>query len=603
MKRFRPLAAVMFTMLLVACVAGTPTPLSPSASAVPQIVAFEVSPNPVERGDDLRITWQVDGASRATLWSLTYDSKMGRWYRQPDPISSGSSVGEYRLSMPGDANQALRFELEATNAAGHSVAATSPEIQLVCHPLFFEPATTPWCPSAPETASAAFQAFEGGYMIWRGDTGQVYALRQPSGAELPFDWFAFFPTEEVVSRDIPPDRFAPGEHFQRAWASLPEYWRSLGWAIAPEQTYSLTLQFSFSPNGRGTSDDLYLSWPDGRIAHLLVYLSAPNHAGGPAWSFVDSPAAPTPISSTPISSDVFEAIQDEISPSPSGSLDSTRPAPTARSPRVLRFDANRSEVVPGDNVTFTWISSGGITAALVEPVCCTSIGGNLVREVPPNGSLALTLDAAVDRDTLTYILNVSDGVLSDSKSIRVRLPCPDAYFFAPQRGELECPSGPPVHSAAAQQIFERGRMIWLESQDKVYVLFGDGLPNPSGAPPDEFLAFDDTWQPGEPESDPTIVPPSGLYQPLRGFGKVWRNWPEVRDGLGWALASEQAFDGVYQRAWKTCLLQNNDGSFRSCSGPSNDFQYLRAADDRVIRLTAFGALGRHSVQQWGFWTP
>ena len=90
---------------------------------------------------------------------------------------------------------------------------------------------------------------------------------------------------------------------------------------------------------------------------------------------------------------------------------------------------------------------------------------------------------------------------------------------------------------------------------------------------------------------------------MRGFGKVWRSWPEVRAGLGWALAPEQAFDGVYQRGWKTCLLQNHDGAYRSCSGPSNDFQYLRAADGRVIRLTQFGVLGRHSVQQWEFWTP
>ena len=86
----------------------TPTPSGANvriAARAPQIISFTVSPNPIERGQDLIAAWQVNGASQATLWQLTYDSKLDRWYRQPDPISAGSNIGEYRLTMPGDARQ------------------------------------------------------------------------------------------------------------------------------------------------------------------------------------------------------------------------------------------------------------------------------------------------------------------------------------------------------------------------------------------------------------------------------------------------------------------------------------------------------------------
>ncbi|HET7090965.1 MAG TPA: hypothetical protein VFL17_20225, partial [Anaerolineae bacterium] len=340
MKRLRPLAAVMFTMLLAACMDGTPTlQASPSASAVPQIVAFEVFPNPVERGDELRVTWQVDGASRAALWPMTYDSKLGRWYRQRDPISTGSTAGEYRLTVPPDADRTLRFELEATDTIGNSVTATSDEIRLVCHPIFFDLSRTAWCPNPPQTTLAAFQAFEGGYMIWRADTGQVYMLLQPAEPELPDGWFASVPTSKAVTVDAPPGRYAPGEHFQRAWASLTEHWRSLGWGVAPEQAFTLTAQLSLSSGDTmSQNDDLYLSWPDGRIAHLRVYLSAPNHASGPAWSFVDPNTVPAP------------AVDASAVPTPF-------PTVAAKAPTILSFTADRVNAKPGDRVTLSWTST------------------------------------------------------------------------------------------------------------------------------------------------------------------------------------------------------------------------------------------------------
>lgn len=112
--------------------------------------------------------------------------------------------------------------------------------------------------------------------------------------------------------------------------------------------------------------------------------------------------------------------------------------------------------------------------------------------------------------------------------------CEHGYFFEPAPGL--CPRGEPVVSAAAEQPFEGGVMIWLQATDSVIVLTRD----------QRWQRFEDTWSEEQPESDPAIVPPDDRQQPIRGFGKVWRQHPEVREELGWALGPELAFDSIYQ---------------------------------------------------------
>ena len=66
-------------------------------------------------------------------------------------------------------------------------------------------------------------------------------------------------------------------------------------------------------------------------------------------------------------------------------------------------------------------------------------------------------------------------------------------------------------------------------------------------------------------TDPAIVPPDGRFQPIRGFGKLWRERPDVRDRLGWALGVELGFDAKLQEQIaepgvpKTSFLQMYNG--------------------------------------------
>lgn len=78
------------------------------------------------------------------------------------------------------------------------------------------------------------------------------------------------------------------------------------------------------------------------------------------------------------------------------------------------------------------------------------------------------------------------------------------------------------------------------------------------------------------ESDPTIVPPPGLYQPVRGFGVAWRDeqipagYGElVQERLGWAINPEYW--------WGEGVVQCDTVSYSICyvGGPENIIDVLK----------------------------
>ncbi len=89
----------------------------------------------------------------------------------------------------------------------------------------------------------------------------------------------------------------------------------------------------------------------------------------------------------------------------------------------------------------------------------------------------------------------------------------------------------------AYQAFQHGQMIWNNDMRGIYVLFNNGT----------WLVFADNFTNGQIESDPNLVPPAGLLQPQRGFGKVWRENANVRNGLGWAVSAEQGYTTRFER--------------------------------------------------------
>ncbi len=118
--------------------------------------------------------------------------------------------------------------------------------------------------------------------------------------------------------------------------------------------------------------------------------------------------------------------------------------------------------------------------------------------------------------------------------------------FAEQMG---CPSEVYRDVPAAIQNMEHGVMLWVyynESDQDIYAIWSYG----------RYQAYPDTWTEDMPDR-PDVSPPSGLFAPIRGFGKVWTDHPTVRSELGWAvdehereeMATVQMFDSGGRMVW------------------------------------------------------
>jgi hypothetical protein len=93
----------------------------------------------------------------------------------------------------------------------------------------------------------------------------------------------------------------------------------------------------------------------------------------------------------------------------------------------------------------------------------------------------------------------------------------------------------------AEQVFEHGRMFWIRHNRQIWVMQASA-EDPNGG---DWFCYYDTFEDGQPEVDPSLIPPDGMYQPRRGFGKLWRNHPEIRERLGWGITPEFELTSKY----------------------------------------------------------
>ena len=114
---------------------------------------------------------------------------------------------------------------------------------------------------------------------------------------------------------------------------------------------------------------------------------------------------------------------------------------------------------------------------------------------------------------------------------------------------LGCAYGEAEEGDWVVQLFERGRMYRRDATGTIFALFDDA----------GYLTFRDVWQEGMPSRDCDADPPSGLLQPVCGFGMVWCREAGVRDKVGWALDLEQRFRAVYQVFARGALLVQPQG--------------------------------------------
>lgn len=229
----------------------------------------------------------------------------------------------------------------------------------------------------------------------------------------------------------------------------------------------------------------------------------------------------------------------------------------AQPPQIISFTANVPIADPGETITLSWETSQATTVTLYHLV--GGVFGSF-WDVAPTGSMTYTISSS-SRNYETFALYASgDEEPYASASLTVPLTCPFTWFFSPEPDV--CPQETALLSASAEQQFEHGVMIWVGEEDLIYVLYDDTVYT------DGWDAFTDEWQEGDPDEDPSIIPPPGFYQPQRGFGLVWREQLMVRDRLGWAVAPEAGGDTAVQR---TSYYKYNH-------------TYLKALDNNVWHL-------------------
>ncbi len=115
------------------------------------------------------------------------------------------------------------------------------------------------------------------------------------------------------------------------------------------------------------------------------------------------------------------------------------------------------------------------------------------------------------------------------------------------RNKIGCATEPEKGVWMAEEFFQGGSMYWRQDMERIYVLYRNGT----------WTSFPNTWTVGMPEFDPSIIAPPGYYQPIRGFGKVWREQGAVRNSLGWATTQERGFFGSVQPFTGGTMLWSN----------------------------------------------
>ncbi|MBL8096138.1 MAG: META domain-containing protein [Anaerolineales bacterium] len=257
------------------------------------------------------------------------------------------------------------------------------------------------------------------------------------------------------------------------------------------------------------------------------------------------------------------------------------PGPTSTpveviTPTITSFTVSPVAAQRGEALTLAWASTGGLTATLQHRDPNSWWGVEIPGSFPLSGTVVIS-DTTRDEGVTAFILTVyGPGGGWAQQEVSVRFPCLNAYFFTNQ--ELgSCPLGAARSSTIVMQRFERGWMVWFphESGGTVTVLYDGG----------RIATYADVWTEGQPATDPTLTPPPDLYQPVRGFGLVWRTQPGVRDGLGWAVVPEGPYATQIQS-------RSTGGDWKAID------YYFRIWDGRIVRVT-----GRTMPGQWQFVTP
>ena len=284
----------------------------------------------------------------------------------------------------------------------------------------------------------------------------------------------------------------------------------------------------------------------------LIVTAAPTDTPTTEPSIAPSPeevaAAVDVVTSTPVPTVNIVVLPPTAGPSPTSPLGSTYtprpPTQTAtRQPTIVGFSVEffgtTSQVVrPGDNVDLRWETDGADDVRIYR-LDAEGVP-EVERPVDLDGQLTINTGSSVVGE-VEFVLIARRGEATIEERITVTLNCTEIWFFLP--APEGCPNSPGEPSSQAEQQFEGGFMVWMGITGEIFVFFNEYEEDEVG-----WIRVFDSFEDGDPERDETIIAPEGRFQPVRGFGQIWRTNDQVRERLGWAIEPESGYDGMLQRA-------------------------------------------------------
>lgn len=276
-----------------------------------------------------------------------------------------------------------------------------------------------------------------------------------------------------------------------------------------------------------------------------------------------APPSPTPTNAPPT-----------VGPSPTPLFGPTRTpsgdalAPTRvlnpNAPRIEYFSTNVTAVEPGGNVTLFWSARGVDSAAIYQ--LDAQGQPSLVYNVRAAGNQVVTINRRL-RGEARFVLAVGEGTQRVEQPLTIPVTCPVTWFFQP--APSECPNDAPQETQIVEQQFERGRLIYLASTNRVYALFNDGREP-------RWRAYENRYDPAihadRDENFERALIGTGFVQAVGRLGFLWRGNDDVRNRLGNGLEPEISSTGFIQTAPT------------STGGVTGESLYISSSSGTVIQL-------------------
>lgn len=321
--------------------------------------------------------------------------------------------------------------------------------------------------------------------------------------------------------------------------------------------------------------------------------SSPSALGGDASRTVPAPLSNATAS--PGTANVPLATRTETVSLPTASVafpPSSAPQaslPTPEGSAIISFTAVPTTTLAlGDQIQLRWRTRSGQVALC--PYIMTPQGpAEQARDCSKESQEGSKNISVTEKDLVWngMLLRVTTGQTTERSLVPLTLGCQGLrnWFFSPS--PAKCPETLPQNSSAAAQPFEHGLMLWTQEPDRFYIIYDAAMQSgvfESATAPYSFRAG------ASPDNRVGETPPSGRYEPISGFGQVWRSEIEglqnIRERLGWATAPEYSFNTAYQ-----CELPNPTFRLWTC--------YLRRPDGKVLRLRPDSTAQVHFL--WELW--